>query len=199
MVLDKLGKLTFREYGLDNDLERLTEFTEQCKLLGWENNSSPQAMKVDKMIMPYGKYFVGLDNDKFFTVAGVHSLEEIGINGYRCLFRGAQLPKYTPKFSMNMYTSGIQFSYLLYYQIKFIQSIQPDTDFFISTNVDNPKAGASSRLNNIMMPRLVKQGYFELSKENYTMYGTQQNLWKINVEKYMQDRDSWLAACKSKD
>lgn len=198
MVLDQLGRLTFREYGQVNDDIRLQEFCEQCSLLGWENNSSPKLMKVDKMIMPYGKYFVGLDEDKFFTIAGVHDLNEVGIDGYRCLFRGAQLPKYTPKFSMNMYTSGIQFSYLLYYQIKFIQEIDNTANFYISTNIDNPKAGASSRLNSIMMPRLVKQGYFDLYKENYDMYGTQQNLWRVNVEKYMEDREIWLAGGTNK-
>lgn len=193
MLLGQLGKLTFRHYGEEGDLLRLKDFCDQCKILGWENNSSPEAMKIDKMIMPYGSYFIGLDGDKFFTVAGVHNLSEAGITGYRCLFRGAQLPKYTPKFSMNIYNSGIHFSYLLYYQIKFIQEIDSNTDFYISTNIDNPAAGASSRLNNIMMPRLLKQGYFTLEKENYTLYGTQQNLWKINVEKYMADRELWLS------
>lgn len=199
MVLDQLGRLTFREFGQEGDFVRLKDFCDQCNTLGWENNKSLQAMKVDRMTMPYGKYFVGLDGDRFFTVAGVHRIDECGLSGWRCLFRGAQLPGYTPKFSMNMYNSGIQFSYLLYHQIKFVQRYEPWSNFYISTNVDNPDAGKSSRLNNIMMPRLVEQGYFELAAENFYMYGTHQNLWKVNIEKYMADREIWLAGGMNKD
>ena len=149
------------------------------------------------MKMPYGQYFVGLDGDRFFTVAGVHKIDEVGLIGWRCLFRGAQLPGYTPKWSMNMYESGIQWSYLLYHQIKMVKELEPYANLYISTNVDNPSAGSSSRLNSVMMPRLTKQGYFELVAKNFTMYNTHQNLWKINVEKYMEDRETWLIGGKN--
>jgi len=199
MLLGQLGKLTFKLFDKDIDRIKLDEFCKKCKLLGYENNSSLEKMKVDKMNIPYGQYFVGLTNDEIFTIAGVHNLSETGIAGWRCLFRGAQLPGHTPTWSMDIFKSGIHFSYLLYYQIKFVQQFEPLADFYISTNIDNPSAGASSRLNSIMMPRLASKGYWDLTHENIQLYGTSQNLWKVNVEKYMEDREIWLAGDMNTD
>lgn len=182
-----------------NDLPMLAKFCSECELLGLENNKDFTSIKLDKMQMPHGQFFVAVDNDKIFSLAGVHYLPEIGPNAWRCLFRGAQLPKYTPQWSMDIFKSGIHFSYFLYTQIKFIQAYDTNAEFYISTNVDNPSAGSSSRLDRIMMPRLAKQGYWNLDKTNITLFNTVQNLWKINVPQYMEAREQWLAGENCKD
>ena len=57
----KLGKITFREL-LDSDLNKLQIFCDECKSLGYNNNASFNSIKLDKMQMPYGKYFIGIDD-----------------------------------------------------------------------------------------------------------------------------------------
>ena len=173
----------------DDDLPALEIFCDKCKQLGWENNANFKSIKLDKIVMPYGQYFIALDHDKIYSFAGVHRLPELGPNAWRCLFRGAQLPGYTPTWSMNFFKSGIHFNYFLYEQIKFIQQIEPNAEFYISTNIDNPSAGSSSKLNRIMMPRLSKLGYVSLAKENFELYNTIQNVWKVNLDNYLEARE----------
>jgi hypothetical protein len=174
---------------LDTDTHSLIEFCKQCEKLGWQNNKDLQAIKLDKMKMPYGKFFVALDSTKIVSIAGIHKLPEVNDNAYRCLFRGAQLPKYTPSFSMNMFKSGVQFTYLLYQQLMLIDD--PKAEFYITTNTDNSKAGASSRLDKIMMPRLERQGIWSLS-HTMMLYGVEQNVWRINVPEYLAQREKFI-------
>jgi hypothetical protein len=176
---------------LDTDLPSLQLFCDECSKLGWENNKDFKAIKLDKMQMPYGKFHVVLDGDKIVSLAGVHKFPEVNDKAYRCLFRGAQLPTYTPEFSMDIYRSGIHFTYLMYMQIMLIQSIEPDAEFYVTTNVDNKKAGSSSRLDKTMAPRIMKRGVFE---KPYTMmlYGVEQSIWKVNVPEYLRQRDEFI-------
>jgi hypothetical protein len=176
---------------LPADLPLLQLFCDECKKLGWKNNESFKAMKINSTVMPHGQFFIALKNGQIFSVAGVHRFPEVGPNAWRCLFRGAQLPGNTPTWSMNFFNSGIHFSYLLYEQIKFVQEIDKDPEFYITTNIDNPDAGSSSRLNKIMMPRLEKQGYWNLYQSNTVLYGTIQNIWKINIDTYLKERQAW--------
>lgn len=174
---------------LDSDTPQLIEFCKECEKLGWENNKDLNAIKLDKMKMPYGKFFVALDGDKIVSIAGIHKFPEVNDKAYRCLFRGAQLPKYTPAFSMNMFKSGVQFTYLLYQQIMLIDD--PQAEFYITTNIDNNKAGASSRLDKTMMPRLERQGIWNLS-HTMMLYGVEQNVWRINVPEYLAQREKFI-------
>jgi hypothetical protein len=129
-----------------------------------------------------------LDQDKIFTFAGVHRFPEIDSRAWRCLFRGAQLPGYTPGWSVNIFKSWIHLSHLLYFQIKLVQSIEPDAEFYISTNIDNKKAGVSSRLDKTIMPKLVRQGMFTLHQKDTILYNTLQNIWKLNISMYLKQR-----------
>jgi hypothetical protein len=121
------------------DLPKLKTFCETCKDLGIINNSDFKNLKLDRMHLPYGQFFIGYDLEKdiIWNIAGVHHLPEIGPNAWRCLFRGAQLPTYTPHWSMNIFKSGVHFSYFLYLQIEVIQQIDPNAEFYISTNIHN--------------------------------------------------------------
>ena len=140
-------------------------------------------------------FFGAYNNNILFSLAGVHKLPEINEHAYRCLFRGAQLPGHTPKWSMNIFDSGIHFSQFIYMQIKYVQEFDENSEFYISTNVNNPDAGKSARLHKTMMPRLAKQGYWDLINPSMILYNTEQSLWKINVVNYMKSRENWLNTC----
>ena len=189
--MEKLGNLIFRP--LSNfDLPALETFCNECAALGYENNKSFDSIKLDKMKMPYGQFFIGVDRDKIVTFAGVHQLPELGSNAWRCLFRGAQLPGYTPAWSVNIFKSWIHLSHLLYYQIKLVQQLDPTAEFYISTNVDNKKAGVSSRLDKTIMPKLVKKGMFTLHSKDIMLYNTLQNIWKLNTDFYLRERNLYI-------
>lgn len=191
----KHGKITFKLYEA-SDKSKVEEFCNSCKALGYVNNASIEAMKLDKEDC---YFFLGLDNDKIFTLAGVHKLPEVDDRAWRCLFRGAQLPGYTPQWSMDIFKSGIHFSQLLYRQINHILDLDPLAEFYISTNISSVTGAKSSRLNSIMMPRIAKMGVWNLHLENFMLYNVPQNLWKINVDRYMELREQWLAGESYKD
>lgn len=185
--MEKLGKLIFRT--LENsDLPELKIFCNACKELGYENNASLESMKFSTAV-----FFGAFDDDKIISLAGVHRLSEVNDRAWRCLFRGAQLPGYTPQWSLDIFKSGIHFSQFLYRQIKLVQDIDPQAEFYISTNIKSNTGAKSSRLNDIMMPRIAKMGIWELHLENFPLYHVPQNLWRVNVAVYMKARERWLS------
>ena len=99
----------------------------------------------------------------------------------------------SPAWSMDIFKSGIHFSQLLYRQIRLIQELDSSAEFYISTNVKSDTGAKSSRLNDIMMPRIAKMGIWDLHLADYMLYNVPQNLWKINVPVYMAAREQWLS------
>lgn len=176
---------------LDSDKPQLIEFCNECEKLGWENNKDLKAIKLDKMQLPHGKFFVALDGEKIVSIAGVHKFPEVNDNSYRCLFRGAQLPGYAPAFSMNLFNSGLHYAYFLYQQINLIQSIEPNAEFYITTNIDSGTGAQSSRMNNVIMPRQARLGVWELV-DTKVIYGVEQNIWRVNVPEYLAQREKFI-------
>ena len=182
----QLGKLTFKLYE-DSDKPALEEFCRGCEALGYENNASIKAMKLEQAY-----FFLAIDRNKIVSVAGVQKLPEVNEYAWRCLFRGAQLPGYTPVWSMDIFKSGIHFSHFLYMQIKLVQELDPQAEFYVSTNVKSDTGAKSSRMNDIMMPRIAKRGIWDLYLENFDLYYVPQNLWKVNVDTYLKLRNQYL-------
>lgn len=175
--MKKLGKLTFKRLE-EFDHDELQNFLNDCARLGYENNSSFKSIKLDNMVMPHGQFFIGLDNDKIFTLAGVHAMEP---HKYRCLFRGAALPGYST--GLTGLRASYQFIYILNMQIDFILEYDPNAEFYITTNHSQEK-GKSSRMNDVWCPRAAKQGILLIEDENFLYNNILQRLWKINVTCY---------------
>lgn len=183
----------------DSDLEKLQEFCDRCANFGWKNNSNFKEIKLDKMSMPYGKFFIGYDHDKniIFNLAGVHHLPEISPNAWRCLFRGAQLPGYsvTNSFTKNIFKTGYQLSYILPMQMKFIKSYDPIAEFFMTTNNQNTKvdtAGKSKRMDIVMSKTLAHTGVLTKFAEDFELFYIKQTIWKINEQEYYRQRSLYL-------
>ena len=187
MQMDKPGNLTFKELTAA-DIPAIENFCAKCAELGYENNASLASMKFSTAV-----FFGAFDDDKIISLAGVHRLPEVNDRAWRCLFRGAQLPGYTPQWSLDIFKSGIHFSQFLYRQIKLVQDIDPQAEFYISTNVKADTGVKSSRMNEVMMPRIAKRGIWDLHLENFELYHVPQNLWKVNVAVYMKARERWLS------
>jgi hypothetical protein len=168
----------------DDDVVDLNKFCLACKSLGLENNKDAQAIKLDKMSMPYGQYFIGYDTDSecIWNLAGIHHLPEIGPNVWRVLFRGAQLPGYAIGAGKDFLRISYHWRYFLPLQIQYIQAGYPDAKFVVTTNVKNSSAGKSDRLDKKVMPPLLNRGIVSLYKENFELFNTKQNVWLIDVE-----------------
>lgn len=174
----------------ESDTDKLSVFCDRCDSLGFVNNKDFKAIKLDKMQMPYGQFFIAVDtdNDSIFSIAGVHHFPEVNNNSYRLLFRGAQLPGYN-QFSKNPYHAFIHFGYFIYYQILLIKDTNPDAEFYITTNIN--EGGADSHvINKTMMPHISKTGIWHLAQSNVMIYNTLQNVWKVNVDEYMRQRET---------
>jgi hypothetical protein len=165
-----------------DDRPALEKFFAACESLGLENNKSADAIKLDKMHMPYGQYFIGWDYNKncIWNLAGIHHLPELGSNKWRVLFRGAQLPGYALGVGKDFLRVSYHWRYFLPMQINFIKENYPDAEFVISTNIKNASAGKSDQLNKKLMPLLVNRGIVSLYKENVELFYTKQNVWLIN-------------------
>lgn len=168
----------------DDDFANLDKFLLVCKSLGLENNKNTDSIKLDKMHMPYGQYFIGWDNDAecIWNLAGVHQLPELGNNVWRVLFRGAQLPGYALGTGKDFLRVSYHWRYFLPLQIRFIQAGYPDAQFVITTNLKNSTAGKSDRLDKVVMPLLEKQGLVDLIESGVDLFYTKQNVWKINLD-----------------
>lgn len=173
---------------LEDDYPMLDRFCLTCKSLGLENNKDRTAIKLEKMHMPYGVYFVGWDHDtdSIWNLAGVHHLPELGNNVWRCLFRGAQLPGYALGVGKDFLRISYHWRYFLPLQVRFIKARYPDAEFVITTNVQNRLAGKSDQLDKKIMPLLLDRGIVSLYKENIELFDTKQNVWLINQEKLIQ-------------
>jgi hypothetical protein len=169
----------------ENDLTELEIFCLKCKELGYHNNSSFQTIKLSLMKMPYGQYFIGYDNHKklIFNLSGVHVINEINLNSYRTLFRGASLPEYTlGKLGL---ASSYQFTKILNLQIDFILNYNNSAEFYITTNKEKSETNAKShRLDSIYGPKAEKLGLITKINDEFDYMNTKQTLWKVNVEKY---------------
>lgn len=189
------GKLIFKQYE-PQDYNKLLEFCDKCKDLGFHNNIDLKAIKFDRMVMPYGMFFIGIDTEKdiIFTLAGVHRLPEINDRAWRCLFRGAQLPGYNKKFGKNIFNFLYHFSHLLYLQLNFILRDYPDNEFYITTNIEDNNNGDSSRMDKIIMPHVEKTGIWKLYLSDFVLYNTRQNVWKIDTDEYFKQRLVWQSS-----
>ena len=180
--MEKLGKLKFRAL-TNNDKHAVQLF---CNSQNYSNNISLEKMKWEWC--PF--WCAAFDNDKIVSIAGAHKLPEVSPNAFRLLFRGAQLPGYALGQGRDIFKSGIQLSYLLPLQITWATRQDPNAELYISTNINND-GGKSQRMNNIIMPLLAKRGIWELDQE-MELYNVPQNLWRINVLKYTEERNRSL-------
>jgi hypothetical protein len=180
----QLGKIVFRKLQ-DEDLDDLKIFCEACSTLGYYNNDSFKSIKLDKMKMPYGQYFIGYDLEKkiIFNLCGVHQMTELSQDAYRVFFRGATLPGYGT--GKTGYKSSFQLMEILNLQIDFILENNPAAEFYFTTNRDHlPSNGKSQRMDAVMAPRVARNGIFDIVEEDFVYMNTRQKLWRVNVSKY---------------
>lgn len=157
-----------------------------CKSQNFSNNISLKKMKWE-WVLEEGAWTVATHKDKIVSIAGIHKLPEVSPDAYRCLFRGAQLPGYTLGTGRDIFKTGIQLSQLLNLQINWALEQSLNAELYISTNI-NDDGGKSKRMNDTMMPLLARRGIWKL-EQSMMLFNVPQRLWRINVLKYMEERN----------
>lgn len=159
---------------LNTATPELHAFLAACDKKGFANNNSLAAIKWEWCMETGGAWFATYKDDgSIVSVSGVHPFED----GYRALFRGAQLePRLSGinKYHMQSYCFHSQ----LPHQISFVGNLP----LYITTNVENDASGKMIRINNTFQ-LLEKIGLVSLVEQAPVFYVVQ-NIWKLNVEVY---------------
>ena len=157
----------------------LQRFLDESTLRGFDNNATLDAMKWDWCLENGGAWYATYRaDDSIVSVSGIHPFSD----GYRALFRGAQLeprPIGINKYHMQSHCFHSQ----LPLQIAFAKHYMP---IYITTNVDNDASGMMTRINRTFM-LLETLGLVE-HKELTKLGNTLQNVWQLDVEKYLSIR-----------
>lgn len=177
----------------ESDYPALRTFCDYFKEKGLKNNNSFESIKLDKMKMPYGQYFIGYDlkENRIWNLLGIHHLPEIHEHAWRCFFRGAQLPGYRlgTALTSDIFKLGYQITYMIEMQIKFILEYDPSAEIFASTNTPKAETFARSQfIDQHIAPMLERRGVFTKAREDFLLFNTPQSIWKLNIDKYFEER-----------
>ena len=167
----------------ENLYDKLQILCDKCNDIGYTNNASFKAMKLE-WCKNWGEYYCAIKEDQIIAVAGCHPLPEISKNGWRILFRGCELPGSSPYKGLNKgdWNSITQRDF-----IPLFINYCPSDELYLSTNISNEHSGKAIR-NHKLMGLLAKQGI--LIKICDTMlYYTKQTVWKLNIKEYTKRRN----------
>mgnify|MGYP001251557042 CR=1 FL=1 len=157
---------------------RLNDYIAQCKLLGFKNNETLELMKWDWCLDQGGMWHATYDNQTIVSITGTHPFKD----GYRALFRGAQLWHRRVK-GLNRYQMQSWGIYdHLPLQIKFANG----KPIYITTNISNDASGRMNRIHN-SFKQMAKGGMVDYVGDEEVFY-TQQSIWKLNNDKYFEIR-----------
>lgn len=154
----------------------LVEFIEECDKLGYKNNNSLEAMRFNWCLESGGAWFATFVDNKIVGVSGVHPWRD----GYRALFRGAQLYSIPGGLSKNHMNC-----WMFYYHLPLVINATNDS-IYVTTNIDNDASGKMIKLNKLYF-HLSKKGFFEHVGEE-EVFTVKQNVWKLNPDFYLSMR-----------
>lgn len=164
---------------IDNeDLHDVLTFVSECYRRGFMNNKSLKSMKWE-WCLENGAWFATYRDNTIISLSGIHRWE----NGYRALFRGAQLesrPCGLNRYHMQSYCFAEQ----LPLQIEYA-GVHP---IYITTNVEHDASGRMNRVDKTFH----KLAYHKLVEfvDRKEVFYTEQNVWRLNVGKYQSKRYS---------
>jgi hypothetical protein len=173
----------------DTHVDSIAEFCEECRSVGYKNNSSLEEMKFGKEydLKDIPKFWALIKENKIISVSGSHRWKnkQGEFISARCLFRSASLPQYKVIDILNKnHMNSVPFSLLMPYQI--YQGVQEGIEnFYITTSSGYHDASGKMKRTHRALELLGKNGLVEFEAEEI-MYSTLQTRWKINLDKYLQ-------------
>jgi hypothetical protein len=164
---------------------QLETFFDTAKELKYLNNVSKRAMKYDWCLDFGGIWHCAIDdNNRMVSLAGCHPLPEVDDNAWRVMFRGVQIPG-DYGFGLSKYhMSALTWRLLLPLQLEYIDN----ADAYITTNISHDASGKMNKTHRLFQ-QLEKLGMVE-HYNDMELYHTDQSVWKLNKEKYMEVRSN---------
>ena len=163
------------------DLSDIEKFLSKCAEKNYNNNKSLEAIKFDWCIKEGGCWWATYKNKDIISLSGIHPFKD----GYRALFRGAQLEP-RPYAPINKYQMQIWGMYAhLPMQIEWA-GWQGNNNIYITTNVYNDASGTMNRMHKSFQA-LERGGVVKYCGDEEIFF-TQQSVWKVNIKKYFEVR-----------
>lgn len=157
-------------------------YLQRCSDRGFGNNSDLVTMKWQWCMDNGGAWYASFKPDgSIVSMSGIHPFDD----GYRALFRGAQLesrPVGINKYHMQSYCFHSQ----LPYQIAFAKRIKP---IYITTNVYRDVSGKMKRMDDAF--RIFDKLGLVSFVEQRDIFNAVQNIWRLNVDRYTDIRRRW--------
>jgi hypothetical protein len=158
--------------------DQLMAFVDRCRALGFSNNDSLVTMKWKWCLENGGAWYATYKNDSVISVSGIHLFED----GYRALFRGAQLePRDVPLNRYHMQSHC--FHGHLPHQIKFAGS----KPIYVTTNVNNDASGKMLKIDKVFS-LMSATGLVRLL-DTKEIFNTMQNVWLLDKDAYLKARE----------
>lgn len=188
-----MQRLTTVGFTFDH-IKAVEKFCKECSLVGYKNNDSIKAMRLDWCLDLGGQFFLTYCNDRLISLSGCHPLPEAGPSVYRILFRGATLPEYQnlsgalSKTHMN----SIPFYHHAPRQINWAKVVEY-SNYAVTTNHSNKDGIASMSKSHRVFKLLERQGIVKCLHENLRLFNNDQSVWTLNVDNYMTARDKFTS------
>jgi hypothetical protein len=160
----------------------LINFIKQCVDRDYKNNISLKHMKFEWCIDQGGQWYATYDtNGEIISVSGIHPFKD----GYRALFRGAQLQT-RPIKGLSRYQMQ---SWGIYDHLPLQIQFANGKPIYITTNVSNDESGRMNRIHKSFAV-MAKGDMVEYVGDEELFY-VQQSVWKLNKDKYFEIRSRY--------
>jgi len=147
----------------ENDIFDVKLFCIECKILGYDNNSSLEKIKWNT-----AKWIGTYIDDVLISMSGVRPEPDIEEKAYRILFRGVTLPGHTIKSTKDITKTSVQWQHIPY-QIELVNDI--NANFYMTSNVN---FGVKSH----RLTKYMKNCNDVLFYKKMKLFGVEQIVWK---------------------
>ena len=169
------------------NMEDLKIFMDKCKNLGYINNANLKNLKLDFVKENLGTMHYVYKKDKIIAMSGCHKFVDMGDNAFRVAFRSAQLPKEDVfKGLSKYYFNSIPWRLCLPLEIQHCLK-QNCNNIYVTTNINRHDSRFSKADRNMQLLTTFDVVQYVCTKE---IYYTEQNVWKLNVDKYLKLRSN---------
>lgn len=169
---------------MKDHVERLHElnmetvrFVRRCKDLGFMNNGTLAAMKWHWCLANGGAWYASYKDGEIISMSGIHPFKD----GYRALFRGAQLE---PR-SVGLNRYHMQ-SHCFHGHLPYQIDLANGKPVYITTNTDTDASGKMSMINRLFTRLAESRMVTFIGAED--VYNAVQNVWLLDVDMYTQVR-----------
>lgn len=182
--------LEFQTYKYDKSMKQdLIRFCEECESSGLYNNSNFQKLKIGKW-GEYEQWFVVYHKDKIISMSGAHRFTHMGEHTYNVLYRLATLPEFRNHAHPHItrrFAHDFGFGRMLPFAVEWALSKGAETIIASVNSPDEIKDNTSSgkfyeACRKYLLSDRGPKGWFELIERDYELYGTKQDIWKLNIK-----------------